>query len=152
VVAAGASPDRVEVTVEIDSQRNRIRATASGATALAEPVTSQACDEAGRRAAAARSLGREELKPVELTEQLSGYRSDDALAVVDDRGIVRLVLHGASVLRTPAGTVEESAYRAIERDTRFGDVGRALPALYLLRRERIATYDGLAAAAQAVAL
>ncbi|MFY9779655.1 MAG: hydantoinase/oxoprolinase family protein, partial [Candidatus Baltobacteraceae bacterium] len=33
VVAAGASPDLVEVSVEIDARRNLVRATASGATA-----------------------------------------------------------------------------------------------------------------------
>lgn len=154
VVAAGASPDRVEVTVEIDSQVNRVRAAASGATALAEPVLTQRCDEDGRRAAASQSLDGDAaaLQCVELTAELTGYALDGALAIVDGRGIVRLVLRGARVLLTTAATVEESAYRAIERSTRFGDVGRALPALYLLRGERIATYDGLASAQQAVAL
>ena len=33
---------------------------------------------------------------------------------------------------------------AIERATRFGDVGRALPALYLLRGARVAAFEGLA--------
>ncbi len=154
VVAAGASPDRVEVTIEIDSQRNRVRAAASGATALAEPVLARRCDEDGRRAAASQSLGREaaDLQRVELTNELAGYALGDGLAVVDGRGIVRLVLHGARTVVTTAGAFEATAYRAIERSTRFGDVGRALPALYLLRGERIATYDGLAGAQQAIAL
>ncbi|HZY98399.1 MAG TPA: hydantoinase/oxoprolinase family protein [Candidatus Baltobacteraceae bacterium] len=154
VVAAGASPDRVEVAIEIDSQRNRIRASASGATALAEPVAAKACDEAGQRAAAAQSLNGDgaALERVDLTAELIGYRSGDGMAVVDGRGVVRLLLRGARVLQTPASETERAASRAIERDTRFGDVGRALPALYLLRGERIATYDGLAAASQAVAL
>ncbi|HKE36673.1 MAG TPA: hydantoinase/oxoprolinase family protein [Candidatus Baltobacteraceae bacterium] len=154
VVAAGASPDRVEVAVEIDSQRNRIRASASGATALAEPVLAQACDETGQRAAAAQSLNCQDtaLERVDLTAKLTAYRSGDGMAIVDDRGVVRLVLRGARVLRTTASETEAAASRAIERDTRFGDVGRALPALYLVRGERIATYDGLAAASQAVAL
>jgi N-methylhydantoinase A len=154
VVAAGASPDRVEVAVEIDSQRNRVRAAASGATALAEPVLAQRCDEDGRRAAAAHSLNCEPaaLERVELTAGLTGYRNDLTLGIVDGRGIVRLVLRGARVAVTRAGEAEEAAYRAIERSTRFGDVGRALPALYLVRGERIATYDGLASAQQAVVL
>jgi len=154
VVAAGASPDRVEVTIEIDSQRNRVRAAASGATALAEPVLAQRCDEADRRAAAAQSLNCEAtvLQRTELTTELAGYRSGNKLAIVDRRAIVRAVLHGARATLTTAGEVAQSALRAIERSTRFGDVGRALPALYLVRGERIAVYDGLASAQQAVAL
>ena len=154
VVAAGASPDRVEVTVEIDAQRNRVRAAASGATALAEPVRAQRCDEAACRAAAAQSLNGDAaaLERVELTAEMAAYRNGSALAVVDGRGIVRLVLHGARLVLTAAGDVESSAARAIERSTRFGDVGRALPALYLVRGERIAAYDGLASAQQAIAL
>jgi len=50
------APERVEVTVEIDSQRNRVRATAAGATALVDAVAGDAIDESERRAAAARSL------------------------------------------------------------------------------------------------
>ena len=36
VIAAGAAPDRVEVSIEIDARRNRVRAIASGATAMVE--------------------------------------------------------------------------------------------------------------------
>ena len=56
VVAAGASPDRVEVQVEIDSQRNLVRATASGATEIAESAALPVATEGERRAAAARSM------------------------------------------------------------------------------------------------
>jgi N-methylhydantoinase A/oxoprolinase/acetone carboxylase beta subunit len=154
VVAAGASPERVEVTVEIDAQRNRIRATAAGATALAEPVRSASCDEDERRAAAAESLDCDPaaLERIELSERLAAYVAGSVLGIVDDRGVVRLVLRGARLVKTTAGAAEAAAFRAIERATRFGDVGRALPDLYLVRGERIANYDGLASAQQAVAL
>jgi hypothetical protein len=42
--------------------------------------------------------------------------------------------------------------QVIESATQFGDVGRALPALYLLRGARIAAFEGLSSADQAVAL
>ncbi len=167
VVAAGAAPDRVEVAVEIDAQRNRVRAIASGATALADALAGDVCDEPTRRVAAARSLRCEptELERVELTPALVAYRyrfqiprafgrpreTVDA-RIVDERGVIRLALRDAEVVRTPAGGIEERVRRAIDGATRFGDVGRALPALYLVRRARIAAFDGLVSSDQAVAL
>src|SRR6202042_1218803 len=56
VVAAGAAPDRVEVELEIDTQRSRVRATASGSTALVESAAGAACTAGERREFAAQSL------------------------------------------------------------------------------------------------
>jgi N-methylhydantoinase A/oxoprolinase/acetone carboxylase beta subunit len=167
VVASGAAPDRVEVTVEIDVQRNRVRATASGATALVDASAGAACDETGRREAAARSLRCDpgELKRIELTAALAAYerrstlpsrlrrpREVADLRIVDERGVVRLALRDAALAHATAGEIEGRVRDAIERATRFGDVGRALPALYLVRGARIAAFDGLVSGEQAAAL
>jgi N-methylhydantoinase A len=154
VVAAGASPDRVEVQVEIDSQRNLVRATASGATEIAESAAAPAVSENERRAAAARSMRCEprDLRAIELTERLYGYGRSSDVRVVDERGVVRLALRGAAIERVFASDVEARAGRAIEAATRFGDVGRAIPALYVLRGARVAAFEGLAASEQGVAL
>jgi N-methylhydantoinase A len=125
VIAAGAAPDRVEVSIEIDTQHNRVRATASGATAMVE-------------AAAALSLRVE--------------RSGDQARVIDEREVVRLVLYRADVAETTVARLEGRLARAIEDATRFGDVGRALPDVYLVHGARIADLRGLASAAQARAL
>ncbi len=167
VVASGAAPERVEVTVEIDAQRNRVRATAAGATALVDAAAAAASDEEGRRAAAARSLRCDpgELARFELTAALVAYehhakvpsrlgraREVRDVRIVDERGVVRLALRDAALLRTTAGEVEARVRGAIEGATRDGDAGRALPALYLVRAGRIASFDGFAGGEQAVAL
>jgi N-methylhydantoinase A/oxoprolinase/acetone carboxylase beta subunit len=167
VIAAGASPDRVVVEIEIDPQRNKVRATASGATALVEAAAGEACSESDRRAIAAQSLACDagDIEPVELTSALSGYqyRTEVAgafrrrfelrrLRIVDERGVVRLALTDARVTRTSSAQLPGHLREAIESATQFGDVGRALPALYLLRGARIAAYEGLSSADQAVAL
>ena len=41
---------------------------------------------------------------------------------------------------------------AVEKATKFGDVGRALPALYVLRASRIAAFEGLASAEEGAQL
>ena len=99
VVAAGASPDRIVVEVEIDAHRSRVTAIASGATELAEDAGAR-CSAGERRAIAAQSLGCEasQLESVELTAALDGYEqraesggfgarhSMRRLRVVDERG------------------------------------------------------------------
>jgi hypothetical protein len=74
------------------------------------------------------------------------------LRVVDERGIVRLALRDATLIRMEVSEIGTHVGEVVECTTSFGDVGRALPALYLLRGARIAVYEGLSSADQAVAL
>jgi N-methylhydantoinase A len=167
VVAAGAAPDRVEVELEIDTQRSRVRATASGATALVESAAGAVCTPSERRSAAAQSLRCDpaELETVELTNSLTAYQHRRTsttplrrkhevrdVRVLDERGVVRLSLRDPTHVQTTVGDLRARVRDAVERATRFGDVGRALPALYLTRGGRIAGYEGLTSADQAVAL
>jgi N-methylhydantoinase A len=125
VIAAGAAPDRVEVSVEIDAQHNRVRATASGATAMVDAAA-----------------------PLALRIE----RGDGKVRVVDERDVVRLVLKNADAKATTVAALDDALGRAIEDATRFGDVGRALPDLYLVHRGHIADLRGMASAEQARAL
>jgi N-methylhydantoinase A/oxoprolinase/acetone carboxylase beta subunit len=167
VITAGASPDSVEVEVDIDTQRSRVTAAASGATALAESAGGGVTGEAERRSAAAQSLDCDPglLEPLELTRALRGYarevterkrfggtRAARDVRVVDERGAVRLALYDPKLIRTTAGEIEAIVRAAIENATEFGDVGRALPALYVLRGGRIAAFEGLEGSDQAAAL
>ena len=154
-VAAGAAPDRVEVVVEVDTARNRVRATASGATALVEGAqTAAVADEATRAAAAATHLRADpgRVRVVARTSGLAVFASERESAVVDERGVVRLVLPGASTVVTRAGDLERVLPRAIEEHTTFGDVGRALPDVFVLRNARIAEFAGMAEADQIAGL
>jgi N-methylhydantoinase A len=154
VVASGANPDRVEVVIEIDSQRSRVRATASGATSLSDGATSAGGDAGAGMAAAARSLScqAEQLESVALTALLTAYRFRGRIRIADERGVIRLALPSAEIDVVPAGEAEERTRDAIERETRFGDVGRALPAVYVAHGARIAAFEGVVDREQAVAL
>jgi len=123
-VASGAAPERVEVVIEVDTARNRVRATASGATALVEgaqlPVVA---DEAAQLAAAATHLRvrAEDARVVARTDALVVIASARESAVVDARGVVRLVLPGAFVYRTLAAGVDRNPRQS---DRRAHDVRR----------------------------
>jgi hypothetical protein len=154
-VASGAAPDRVDVVVEVDTARNRVRATASGATALVErAAASAAAGDAERLDAAARHLrvAREATRIVARTASLMVIASDRASAVVDERGVVRLVLPGAHVRAIRRGQLSVTLSRAIDDDTTYGDVGRAIPELFVLRGSRIAEFTGMADADQLAGL
>jgi N-methylhydantoinase A len=155
-VASGAAPDRIEVVVEVDTARNRVRATASGATALVvegaqHPV---AAGEDAQLAAAAAHLdgGANGVRVVARTSGLAVIASAKESAVVDERGVVRLVLPGAFAYAARAGDFELTLARAIDEHTTFGDVGRALPDVFLLRGGRIGEFAGMAEAAQIAGL
>jgi N-methylhydantoinase A len=154
VVESGANPDRVEVVIEIDAQRSRVRATASGATSLSDNATASATDENAGATAAARSLSCEphELASVRLTNLLTAHTHRGRARISDDRGVIRLALPAAEIDIICAGEAEERTREAIERETRFGDVGRALPAVYVAHGGRIAAFEGVVDRDQAVAL
>jgi N-methylhydantoinase A/oxoprolinase/acetone carboxylase beta subunit len=167
VVAAGASPERVEVAIEIDTQRNLVRATASGASELAESAARKLADERAIAAAAATLLrGRaEDVRRIAATDALFVFerartvrsrfgreRAMRDLRVLDASGVGRLALRDAFVRQTRAGNAIADLRIAVEEATAFGDVGRALPDIYVLHGARIADFSGLASAEQAVAL
>ncbi|HEY0614241.1 MAG TPA: hydantoinase/oxoprolinase family protein [Candidatus Elarobacter sp.] len=150
-VASGAAPDRVEVVVEVDTARNRVRATASGATALVEGAqTAGSAGEPARVAAAAAHLrdGAGGVRVVARTSGLIVAASGAECAVVDARAVVRLTLAGAATYATAAERAGALLARAVDDHTTFGDVGRALPDVFLLRGSRIAAFAGMAEAAQ----
>lgn len=157
-VAAGAAPDRIEVTVDIDRARNRVRATASGATALVEGAYAAATIAEPQRAEiAARYLGTPAATLTAIAGTFGLYCGADArrraaVCIIDDRGVVRAVVPHAHVLETTAAAVGTMLAIAFERFTRFGDVGRALPDVRIVYGARIADLGGVAEIAQAVAL
>lgn len=154
-VASGAAPDRVEVVVEVDTARNRVRATASGATALVEGAQQAvAVDEPTQLAAAATHLhaAADALRVVARTSGLAVIATPKESAVVDARGVVRLVLPGAFAYATRAADVERVLARVVDEHTAFGDVGRALPDVFVLRGPRIGEFAGMAEAVQIAGL
>jgi N-methylhydantoinase A/oxoprolinase/acetone carboxylase beta subunit len=154
-IRAGAAPDRVEVVVEVDRARNRVRATASGATALVEGGNAAVvAGDDDRVAAGARALRAApgEAQVAARTPAFLVVAANRALAVVDERAVVRLIAPRASVLRATAGTCLRAIAAAIEEHTAYGDVGRALPDVWLLAGARIVELCGLLDADGATAL
>jgi N-methylhydantoinase A/oxoprolinase/acetone carboxylase beta subunit len=152
VVAAGASADRIEVAVEIDTQRNLVRATASGASEIAQSSAQREKSDEELRAIAARLLRTPQAERLAATDALMVFGHARLTRVLDRTGVGRLALRDALVRQTTASAAMDALREAIEEATAFGDVGRALPDVYVLHGARIADFSGLAAAEQALAL
>jgi N-methylhydantoinase A/oxoprolinase/acetone carboxylase beta subunit len=158
-VAAGAAPERVEVAVDIDRMRNRVRATASGATALVEGRTAVVAVDAAQRAGiAAQHLGAADVALVahagtfDVYERAAQRNVASLLCVIDERGVVHALMSGAAVIDATVGTIDAAMTDAFERYTRYGDVGRAAPDMRLAYDARIVDFGGVATIEQARAL
>jgi N-methylhydantoinase A/oxoprolinase/acetone carboxylase beta subunit len=169
VVRQGADPNSVSVDIEYDSRSAVLRATASGQTELRERDLGQArVGDEERRSAAAKSLavppGEVELAADAgllrayaarwVKKRLLGLlsRREQAVAVVDEQGVVRLLLPGASALTFRAQEMRESLPRLLDSQTRYGDAGAEMPQLFLGVRGRIVNLSGLVDAAQVLSL
>ena len=159
VVAAGAAPQLVEVTIEIDARRNLVRATASGATVASGDVRDvEPRGDAERARAAARSL-RVEPAALVLVARAGDFvvfatrtRRDASTAVVDERAVVRLISRRTTLRTVPAGAIRNALVAVLDEATAYGDVGRALPDVHLAYGKRLAGLGTLAQSEQVLAL
>ncbi len=169
VVRLGAAPETVEVQIEIDSQRNILRATASGATELrTRDLAAGQVTEEERRAIAARSLGVDPEKvslkastgsleifgaSIEERKLFGLVRSrTEAIRVVDREGIIRLQRANADVRSAKASEARAALAELIERRTTYGDGGVRIPDVLLAAGSRLIDFSGLASAEQLLAL
>ncbi len=159
VVAAGAAPALVEVTVEIDARRNLVRATASGATAAAAySGDRRVAGDGERAAAAARSLRvpaqalLAQASAGEFIVYVARRGGEIRAAVVDERAVVRLVSRRALVRSATAAGAQAALAELLDSATAFGDVGRALPGIHLAYGSRLTDLGTLAEAEHVIAL
>jgi hypothetical protein len=170
VVRMGASPSTVEVQIEIDAQKNILRAIATGATELRT-----------RDLAKTRLTGEELLERVrrslrgnleELTEIGDGfgglrlYRGviavkrlaglftihEQHFRLIDPEGIIRLQVRRGAAEAGTKGEILGKLREIFERFTAYGDGGREFPDLFLVFRGRILDLSGLMNVDQILAL
>ena len=113
-----------------------------------------AASEPERLAAGLRALRAEPAaaRNVVQTPAFIAVEANRSVAIVDERAVVRLIVARAAVTVTTAGRLADAIAATIEEHTAYGDVGRALPDLWLLVGARIIELTGLTAAEDAAAL
>ncbi len=169
VISAGATPGSVQVYIEIDAQKHRVRATALGATELqTKDVAKKDATEEERRSLAAQSMRvpPEEAKTLTNTGYFSviaaqikpkGFtaflkKPSTSVRVVDRSGVIRLsVSNGLINSFGPDRLVDELA-ADLDRHSKITEAGRTIPGAFVLMGPRIVDLSGLNSAEQVISM
>jgi N-methylhydantoinase A/oxoprolinase/acetone carboxylase beta subunit len=161
VIRMGASPQSIEVQVEIDAQKNVLRASATGTTELrTRELGKQALSDSELELRVRQSIRGEviELRREAVVPGLKLYsilteirvlrgifrKRMKQFRVIDPEGIIRLQIRNGAYLSGSKQSVLASLREIIEKHTTYGDAGREFPGLFVLFRGRILDLSGLA--------
>jgi N-methylhydantoinase A/oxoprolinase/acetone carboxylase beta subunit len=156
VVRLGADPAQVDVTVEVDQQTHRVRATAMGAAEMHVKDATGAISEGEARAVAARSMGLA-TGGIALAASCAGFRVYRAAGegarparAVDWTGALRVQRSRALV----AGVAAQDGRQAVADIWQAAAHGEtsAVPGLVLLHGRHLVDLSGVESREQAMAL
>jgi N-methylhydantoinase A/oxoprolinase/acetone carboxylase beta subunit len=159
-IANGAAPGTVEVDIQVDTQRNLVRAIAAGATELRSKnlldrrlsrqeilaVVSDNLDvPADRLFAAAENGGMFAVQCEKIEKKLFGIirKKTMPLRLVDEEGIIRLQKNNAVVLGASVSNWQETVGLILQKLTVYDDGGTTLPNLYIVLGKRIIDLSGM---------
>lgn len=164
IVRSGAKEETVDVAIEIDAQKNILRAIATGATELrqkslgADDLTQEelariAADSLGIAADRVRYVGgtgRWNLFEGEQEKRMLGFlkMKRKAAAVVDREGVVRLRKEKASYLLFSKGEQEKLFNRFLEENTTYSDANASIPKVFVFYKEKMLDLTGMQTAEQ----
>ncbi len=169
----GADPASIEVHIEIDTRTSVIRATACGASKIAQNGPDGKAEgdagtvEIGKRLAAdSMRVSSEHVNVAfdgaffkiyaadKIESKLMGLWKHKirSLRVVDHTGTIRLQFRNADFAGTTCDSADKAIMRLIEEHAQWGDAGKVIPDVVLLAGPKIIDLSGLLDAAQVVAL
>lgn len=168
VIKSGANPESVEISVEVDSQRNVIRATAIGATELrTKDLANRTLSEEEILDVVAENLN------VNSKELIIAAKNDKFLAVlynriekkfgifkttkhncrlIDREGVIRLQKNNAQVFNSLKSNYESTLVKILNDNTEYNDGGAQLPNIYIVTETKIIDVSGLQNDKQVLAL
>jgi N-methylhydantoinase A/oxoprolinase/acetone carboxylase beta subunit len=158
VVRLGADPSQVDVTVEVDTQTHRVRATAMGAAEMHVKDETGGISEREARSLAAGSLGVAADVPA-VTAATAGFRiyqppgdGPRPLRAVDWQGAIRVQRSRALAAATTAAGIAAALADLWQAAGSPGGASQAHPGIVLLHGRHLADLTGVEDLAQAQAL
>lgn len=116
-IMSGASPDTVEVHIEIDSQTGKVTAIATGSTEVKTTDLLKECDEAEAFELAKQDFG-SKVSNVKLLEKTNKFyvfggeaKDKDPVRIVDKKGFIKVQCSDAYVEKCKAGNYQEVVER-----------------------------------------
>ena len=164
IVRSGAKEETVDVAIEIDAQKNILRAIATGATELRQKnlgaadltrdqLAEIAADSLGTDTAHLRYVGgtgRWSLFEGDLQKKLLGFIkvNQKAVAVTDREGVVRLRKEKANYLTFSKGEQTRLFNRFLEENTTYSDANATIPKVFVFYKEKMLDLTGMQTAEQ----
>lgn len=169
VLNMGASPDSVEVTIEIDNQNKKVIATATGSSEMRtkelgakylednelSKIASQSmkCDPASIRIEGQTEFFRV-FTSRSTAKSFFGLtsKSKSGIRVLDVEGTIKLQLSDAKVIMLPCQNVKAELAKIISEYTTFGDAGALLPDIFVLYSRKVLDLTGLMVESQLISV
>lgn len=168
VIKSGANPETVEISVEVDSQRNVVRATAIGTTEMrAKDLQNLKLENDQLIKIVADNL---DVSPKDLVIEADNdslmaitYKNKTKrfgifttikknLRLIDREGVIRLQKNNAVVNTCTKATAETMIKNILEEYTEYNDGGAQLPNIYIVTMSKIIDVSGLQNDKQVLAL
>lgn len=159
VLDNGANPATVEVTIEVDPQKNLLRAIAVGATEMRKKSLGQKLNQEELCAIAAQSMdvepGAVAVKATNGVMSVLWARKDEKklwglikrkvnhFRVVDDEGVIRLKKKDAQVESMPVSQVRGRLKELVSRMTQYDDAGVSIPGVYIIVGRKLLDFTGV---------
>ncbi|MDD4849109.1 MAG: hydantoinase/oxoprolinase family protein [Gemmiger sp.] len=161
ITKAGANPETVDIAVEIDSQKNILRAVATGATELRTKDLNQAPkSEAELLLLAKESAGAaaREARLVAATGNWHAYAvtterkalfglfktHKEVIRIIDGEGVIRLQKEQARAIAVPKSRLMRELEQLIDEYTIYNDAGSMPPKVFLYYRQKASDFSGVA--------
>ncbi len=164
IVQSGAKEDTVDVSIEIDSQKNILRAIATGATELRQKdLNSSSLSKEQLQAISAEALGAQPVETSYLFEtgRWNVYKSvtkkkilglfsakKESLCVIDREGVVRLKKEKAFSIKFVKGNRTTEFKRFLDENTIYSDANATIPKVFVFYREKMLDLTGMQTADQ----
>ena len=165
ICRSGAKEETVDVSIEVDSRKNILRAIASGATELRQKdIGARALSREQLQKIAADALGAEEEQTSFLysTGRWNLFRAETrkkvlfgllhlkrtSLAMVDREGVIRLKRRKAECLKFAKKDRESRFNPFLDANTVYSDANATIPKVFLFYREKMLDLTGMQTARQ----
>jgi len=168
-IASGANPESVEVSVEVDTSQNMVRAIAIGTTELrSRDLTKRKLEtdeikkivaenfnvDLGRVTVAAENGVMYAMQYKEEKKKFFGLMKTvtTPTRIVDEEGVIRLQKNNGHVRSCKGSNWEEALHNLVEAYTDYGEGEKNLPNIYVIFGKRIVDLSGLADDAHVMSL
>ena len=167
VVKLGAAPENVEVTIEVDAQTQRVRATAMGASEMRAQDLLKDVSEDEARSIAAKSMGLPDadVRLVAATDQMRVFQGQveerkwrfftkrrAPVRAVDREGVIRIQRSDALVVSASAADGLAQLKRVWEDVTIYNGDSVITPDVFVVAGRRVVDLSGVTALDQALAI